>query len=142
MMKYKIGDKVIFNHDVYDYYYNTDIVYIGTVTASGTIEQISEDKNLYTIVTDKGIQYMVDENEIVYSERGKKIKELEEKITEQKIKIADCSIKMRDALWGADHPAHYKECSAEYDRLNEEWYDLISEYDELEDVYITLTKEQ
>lgn len=140
-MKYKIGDKVIFEHDVYDYYFNTDLQFIGTVTASGVIKAYNEECRTYDILTDKGINYVVEENEITFSEREKKIKELSDKIKEQKIKIADCSIKIRDALWD-DHPAHIGESRKEYDKLNEEWFDLISEYDDLEDEYIILTKEQ
>ena len=115
--------------------------FIGTVTASGVIKAYNEECKTYDILTDKGINYVVEENEITFSEREKKIKELSDKITTQKLRIADCSIKIRDALWD-DHPAHIGESRKEYDKLNEEWFDLISEYDDLEDEYIILTKEQ
>ena len=140
-MKYKIGEKVRFNHDYYDIWNNTELVYEGTVQFKGIINSVIEEENIYLIDAQNGINYKVDEKDIIASEREDKIKELEQKITEQKFKIADCSIQMRNALWN-DHPTALEESRKEYNKLHEEWFDLISEYDDLEDKYIILTEKQ
>ena len=42
--------------------------------------------------------------------------------------------------YGNDHPAHLKESNVEYEKAREEWYDAISEYDDLEDRLIMLVE--
>lgn len=140
-MRYKIGEKVTFEHDEYDYYCNTDLIFIGTITACGTIKSYNEEYKTYEVVTDRGITYTIDENEIIHSETEHKVNKLKERITEQKLKIADCSIKIRDVLRNG-HPTEIEKSREEYGRLNEEWFDLISEYDNIENEYIMLTKKQ
>jgi hypothetical protein len=49
---------------------------------------------------------------------------------------------MRDALYGCDHPAHHEECSKEYEKYKEQLFDLMSDYNELEDKYIMLGGEK
>lgn len=67
-----------------------------------------------------------------------KVAEYKYKLIEMKIKIADEALKMRDALYGCDHPKHHKQCTEEYEQHRDELFDLMHQYDELEDEYIML----
>ena len=139
-MKYKVGEKVRFSYDEYEYYYNTDLEYVGTVELKGTIIAIREDNEIpYVIEATNGIVYYVEEKDIISSEREEKLKEVEKQIIDKKLEIADISIRMRNAIWD-DHPAHLKESKVEYEKAREEWYDAISEYDDLEDRLIMLVE--
>ena len=135
-MKYKVGQKVDFLWDNYDYYCNTDLVYEGTERLSGEIESCNEEKNSYGIMVGD-VLYTVKEEEIINKDA-----EFKKHLDDMKIKIANAALKMRDALYGCDHPAHAKESRKEYDKRNEELFDLMSEYDELEDKYIMLGGEK
>ena len=135
-MKYSIGKTVDFLWDNYDYYCNTDLVYEGTDRLTGKIESYNEEKNSYGILVGD-VLYTVKEDEII-----DKAAEFKQQLMDMKIKIANAALKMRDALYGCDHPAHHKECSEEYDKHKEELYDLMSDYDELEDQYIMLGGEK
>lgn len=136
-MKYKIGDKVKFNYDCYEYYGNVELVYEETVVLNGEIISVDKDTECYFIDAVNGINYKVKEKDIISSEKEEKLKECEDRLQEQKIKIADCALKMRNALWD-DHQTNIKESSELYEKLRGELYDLMSEYDNLEDQYITL----
>jgi hypothetical protein len=131
-MKYKIGETVDFNWAIWDYYYNTDLQYEGTERLTGKIKSYNEETRNYSIDVN-GTLYTVKEDEII-----NKAAEFKHNLTDMKIKIANAALKMRDALFGCDHPATHEECSKEYDKRKEELYDLMSEYDELEDKYIML----
>ncbi len=135
-MKYKIGQVVDFNWDIYSYYSNTDLEYEGIERLTGKIESYNEETGNYSIDVN-GTLYTVKEDEII-----NKASEFNHKLIEKKIEIANAALKMRNAQWGMDHPAHYKECSEEYDKYHEELYDLMSEYDDLEDKYIMLGGEK
>ena len=63
-MKYKIGQKVKFDWDNYDYYCNTDIVYEGTEHLTGKIVSYDEVSCYYTIDVN-GVPYLVKEDSIV-----------------------------------------------------------------------------
>ena len=136
-MKYEIGKTVDFNWEIWDYYCNTDLQYEGTERLTGKIESYDEEKQSYSIRVGEHLYQGVKEHEII-----NKAAEFKHNLTDMKIKIANAALKMRDALWGMDHPAHYKECSEEYDKYREKIYDLMSEYDELEDKYIMLGGEK
>ena len=135
-MKYEIGKTVDFNWEIWDYYYNTDLQYEGTERLTGKIESYNEETGNYSINVN-GTLYTVKEDEIIDNAA-----EFKHNLIDKKIEIADVALKMRDALWGMDHPAHYKECSEEYDKYREKIYDLMSEYDDLEDKYIMLGGEK
>ena len=135
-MKYKIGQTVDFNWEIWDYYCNTDLQYEGTERLTGKIESYDEENNYYGIMVGD-ILYTVKEHEIINNAA-----EFKHNLTDMKIKIANAALKMRDALFGCDHPATHKECSKEYDKRQEELYDLMSEYDDLEDKYIMLGGEK
>lgn len=131
-MKHKIGDKVEFIHEIYNYHANVELEYEGSVKMSGIILSLNEDDNTYVIEAQNGIAYTVEECNLI---SDGKLKELANKLNEQKIKIANAALKMRNALWD-DHPAHLKESTKEYDKWNEALFDLMSQYDDLEDKYI------
>ena len=135
-MKYSIGEEIDFLWDSYSYYYNTDLVYEGTKRLSGKIESYDEEKKSYCVMVGD-VLYTVKEDEII-----NKAAEFKHNLTDMKIKIANAALKMRDALFGCDHPATHEKCSKEYDERKEELYDLMSEYDELEDKYIMLGGEK
>ena len=135
-MKYEIGKTVDFNWEIWEYYCNTDLQYEGTERLTGKIESYNEETGNYSIDVN-GTLYTVKEDEIIDNAA-----EFKHKLIDKKIEIANAALKMRDALFGCDHPAHYKECSEEYDKYNEELYDLMSEYDELEDKYVMLGGEK
>lgn len=135
-MKYKIGKTVDFNWEIWEYYYNTDLQYEGTERLTGKIESYNEETGNYSIDVN-GTLYTVKEDEIIDNAA-----EFKHKLIDKKIEIANAALKMRDALWGMDHPAHRKECSEEYDKYREKIYDLMSEYDDLEDKYIMLGGEK
>lgn len=65
-MRYKVGKKVDFYWDNYDYYYNTDLMYEGTERLTGIIESYDDKKGYYSINVN-GHPYSVKENEIVSS---------------------------------------------------------------------------
>ena len=136
-MKYEIGKTVDFNWEIWDYYCNTDLQYEGTERLTGKIESYDEEKQSYSIRVGEILYEGVKEYDII-----NKAAEFKHKLIEKKIEIANAALKMRDAQWGMDHPAHYKECSEEYDKYHEELYDLMSEYDDLEDKYIILGGEK
>lgn len=48
-MKYKIGETVDFNWEIWDYYYNTDLQYEGTERLTGKIESYNEGEKTYSI---------------------------------------------------------------------------------------------
>ena len=52
------------------------------------------------------VLYTVKEEEII-----DKAAEFKQQLINMKIKIANAALKMRDALYGCDHPAHHKECA-------------------------------
>ena len=131
-MKHEIGDKVVFIHEIYNYRGNVELEYEGSVKMSGIIISLNEDDNTYVIEAQNGIAYTVEESSVISST---KLNELKKKLIEQKIKIANAALKMRNALWD-DHPAHLKESTNEYKEWNEKLFDLMSEYDDLEDEYI------
>ena len=134
-MKYKIGETVDFNWEIWDYYYNTDLQYEGTERLTGKIESYNEEKGSYGIMVGD-VLYTVKEEEII-----NKAAEFRKNLIDMKIKIANAALRMRNALWD-DHPARIKESSKEYEKRREELYDLMSEYDELEDQYIMLGGEK
>ena len=136
-MKYEIGKTVDFNWEIWDYNCNTDLQYEGTERLTGKIESYDEEKQSYSIRVGEHLYQGVKEHEII-----NKAAEFKHNLTEMKIKIANAALKMRDALFGCDQLAHYKECSEKYDKYHEELYDLMSEYDELEDKYIMLGGEK
>ena len=138
-MKYKIGEKVKFSHESYSYYSNTELQYDGTTELDGVIVSVNEEDSTYVIEASNGISYTVEESDIISSEREEKLKEVEKQIIDKKLEIADISIRMRNAIWD-DHPAHLKESNVEYEKAREEWYDAISEYDDLEDRLIMLVE--
>ena len=137
VMKYEIGKTVDFNWEIWEYYCNTDLQYEGTERFTGKIESYDEEKNSYSIRVGDILYQGVKEHEII-----NKAAEFKHNLTDMKIKIANAALKMRDALFGCDHPAYHEECSKEYDKRQEELYDLMSEYDELEDEYIMLGGEK
>ena len=132
-MKYKIGDKVKFNYDCYEYYGNVELVYEETVVLNGEIISVDKDTECYFIDAVNGINYKVKEKDIISSEKEEKLKECEDRLQEQKIEIADCALKMRNALWD-DHSTNMKL----YEKLRGELYGHMSEYDDLKYQYITL----
>lgn len=132
-MKYEIGKTVDFN---WEYYCNTDLQYEGTERLTGKIESYNEETGNYSIDVN-GTLYTVKEDEIIDNAA-----EFKHKLIDKKIEIANAALKMRDALWGMDHPAHRKECSEEYDKYREKIYNLMFEYDDLEDKYIMLGGEK
>ena len=136
-MKYEIGKTVDFNWEIWEYYCNTDLQYEGTERLTGKIESYDEEKNSYSIRVGDVLYQGVKEHEII-----NKAAEFKHNLTDMKIKIANAALKMRDALFDCDHPAYHEECSKEYDKHKEELYDLMSEYDELEDEYIMLGGEK
>ena len=136
-MKYEIGKTVDFNWEIWDYYCNTDLQYEGTERFSGKIESYDEEKQTYSIRVGEHLYQGVKEHEII-----NKAAEFKHNLTDMKIKIANAALKMRDALFGCDHPATHEECSKEYDKRSEELFDLMSEYNELEDKYIMLGGEK
>lgn len=97
---------------------------------------VNEETGNYSIDVN-GTLYTVKEDEIIDNAA-----EFKHRLIDKKIEIANAALKMRDALWGMDHPAHRKECSEEYDKYRERIYDLMSEYDDLEDKYIMLGGEK
>ena len=107
--------------------------YEGTERLTGKIESYDEEKQSYSIRVGEHLYQGVKEHEII-----NKAAEFKHNLTDMKIKIANAALKMRDALFGCDHPVTHEECSKEYDKRKEELYDLMSEYDELEDKYIML----
>jgi hypothetical protein len=135
-MRYKIGETVDFIWDKYNYYYNIDLIYEGEERLTGKIESFNEEKKLYFIDVND-VLYPVEEEKII-----NKAAEFKHNLTDIKIKIANAALKMRDALLGCDHPTTHEECFKEYDKRKEELYDLMSEYDELEDKYIMLGGEK
>ena len=135
-MKYAIGEIVDFIWDKYSYYYNIDLIYEGEERLTGKIESFDEDKKLYSIDVND-VLYLVEEEKII-----NKAAEFKHNLIDKKIEIANAALKMRDALLGCDHPAYNEESYKEYDKLNEELYDLMSEYNELEDEYIMLGGEK
>ena len=135
-MKYEIGKTVDFNWEIWEYYCNTDLQYEGTERLTGKIESYNEETGNYSIDVN-GTLYTVKEDEIIDNAA-----EFKHKLIDKKIEIANAALKMRDALWGMDHPAHRKECSEEYDKYREKIYDLMFEYDDLEDKYIMLGGEK
>lgn len=135
-MKYEIGKTVDFNWEIYEYYCNTDLQYEGTERLTGKIESYNEETGNYSIDVN-GTLYTVKEDEIIDNAA-----EFKHNLIDKKIEIADVALKMRDALWGMDHPAHRKECSEEYDKYYEKIWELMSEYDDLEDKYIMLGGEK
>ena len=135
-MKYEIGKTVDFNWEIWEYYCNTDLQYEGTERLTGKIESYNEETGNYSIDVN-GTLYTVKEDEIIDNAA-----EFKHNLIDKKIEIADIALKMRNAQWGMDHPAHRKECSEEYDKYREKIYDLMSEYDELEDKYIMLGGEK
>ena len=135
-MKYEIGKTVDFNWEIWEYYCNTDLQYEGTERLTGKIESYNEETGNYSIDVN-GTLYTVKEDEIIDNAA-----EFKHNLIDKKIEIANAALKMRDALWGMDHPAHRKECSEEYDKYREKIYDLMFEYDDLEDKYIMLGGEK
>ena len=135
-MKYEIGKTVDFNWEIWEYYCNTDLQYEGTERLTGKIESYNEETRNYSIDVN-GTLYTVKEDEIIDNAA-----EFKHKLIDKKIEIANAALKMRDALWGMDHPAHRKECSEEYDKYREKIYNLMFEYDDLEDKYIMLGGEK
>lgn len=128
-MRYKIGQKVEFDWDNYGYYYNTDLEYEGTERLTGKIESYDEEKKSYSIRVGDILYPVVKEYKIV-----DKAAEFKHNLNDAKIKIANAALKMRNA--------RYKECSEKYDKYYEELFDLMSEYDDIEDKYIMLGGER
>jgi len=114
-MKYEIGKTVDFNWEIWDYYCNTDLQYEGTERLTGKIESYDEEKQSYSIRVGEHLYQGVKEHEII-----NKAAEFKHNLTDMKIKIANAALKMRDALFGRDHPATHEECSKEYDKRSEE----------------------
>lgn len=98
-MKYEIGKTVDFNWEIWDYYCNTDLQYEGTERLTGKIESYNEETGNYSIDVN-GTLYTVKEDEII-----DKAAEFKHNLTDMKIKIANAALKMRNALFGCDHPA-------------------------------------
>lgn len=130
IMKYEIGKTVDFKLEIWDYYCNTERL-------TGKIESYNEEKQTYSIRVGEILYKGVKECDIV-----NKAAEFKHNLIDKKIEIADVALKMRDAQWGMDHPAHYNECSEEYDKCYEKLFDLMSEYDDLQDKYIMLGGEK
>ena len=105
-MKYEIGKTVDFNWEIWDYYCNTDLQYEGTERLTGKIESYDEEKQSYSIRVGEHLYQGVKEHEII-----NKAAEFKHNLTDMKIKIANAALKMRDALFGCDHPATHEECS-------------------------------
>lgn len=136
-MKYEIGKTVDFNWEIWEYYCNTDLQYEGTERLTGKIESYDEEKQSYSIRIGEHSYQGVKEHEII-----NKAAEFKHNLIDKKIEIADIALKMRDALCGMNHPALNKECSEEYDKYREKIYNLMFEYDDLEDKYIMLGGEK
>ena len=132
-MRYKVGEEVDFDYDVYYVVNNVESEFDHTERMHGTITSVDSASETYVIKnTDDGYEYEVDEHSIIT-----KTSILQKKLTEQKLKIADLALKVRDALWD-DHPTRMKESQKAYDEAREELYDAMSEYDDIEDKIIML----
>ena len=132
-MKYKVGEKIDFNYDFYEYERNVDLVFDHSEELYGTITEVDEDKETYTVKTEVYKHPFVIKEENIIS----KTSTLEKKLIQQKIKIGELALKVRDALWD-DHPTRRAESQKAYELANEELYDAMSEYDDIEDEIVML----